>query len=92
MDILITAGLFLCGGAAIATCFWLNYIKALDEGYRRGYDQAQKEQSEKDAAASMARWTAEQQFRSQMDYLKGFPSTDPMITVKPLGFEEVSEA
>ena len=89
MNIFITAGLFLIIGVTIATCFWLSYIKALDAGYNRGYQQAQQEQAMKDTAANLARWKAEQQYRGEA--VKGFPSTDPMITVKPLGFEEECE-
>ena len=43
MEILITAALFLLIGATIATCYWVNYMRARDEGYRRGYAQANYE-------------------------------------------------
>ena len=89
-EIIITAAIFLIGGVIIASCFWACYMKARDEGYRRGYQQAQQEQDMKEAAAFMARLDVERKYHNAL--MDGFPSADPMVPAKPLGFEQKVQA
>lgn len=86
IDMIITAAIFLIGGLLIATAYWLSINRAHLEGYNAGYKQAMKEHADKEMAANMARWKAEQQYKARL--VQGFPSADPvMVEQKPLGME-----
>ena len=72
----LTAALFLIGGAVVASIFFVSNANARREGYKIGYAQAQKEHNDREAAARWARLQAEQQMRTHIDMVKGFPSAE----------------
>lgn len=57
MEMLISGCLMFVLGSIVATCFWISFMKARDEGYNRGYSQACYEQAEREKAQKAAQPT-----------------------------------